>query len=724
MPQDQVRDAVQGMSGKIQSQHFLFHGHEQPGVVFRDVRPCHGRSRGGGLRRVKQGKLAFEHAATGLVHGIDDEFVLGHETGTENAEGVEGAASDEAFHRFLVQITPGEPFAEIHEIPVGSFFLPFRNQRLHHIVAHIADGGQSEPDVASYRHKCFPAFIDIRRQNADAHLPGFQNVFGHLREASHEAVHQGRHEGNRMIMPQPGRLVSHHRIGGRMGLVEGVGREVHHFVEQLIRCFFIHAVAQRTGDEHLAGFIGLTVNESAAFRVHHFFFLLRHGPANQVRAPQGITGDVPDNLHYLFLVDHAAVGDVQDGLQQRMRIGHKLRAVLGADVPGYLVHGARPVKRNAGNDVLKGSRLQIFHEVGHALAFKLEHTPGFTPANHGVYGQIVHGDAIDVDVLTGGFPRHFHRVANDGECTQGQKIHFQQAKFLDGVHGELGGDEIAIAIQRYQIGNGFSRDHHASRMGGRMSGHALERFCRIEQFRNAWILRIHTGQILAHADGLLNGEVSSRHHGNHLGNPVHIAVWHGQRPPHVTHGSPGSHRSKCDDLRHAIRAVLGHHIVDDLLPAFVTKIDVDIRHADAFRIEKAFKDEVVPNGIHTGDAQAVGYDAAGCRTAPGTHHDALLPGVTDEVPDDEEIVDISHLPDDREFEPRTFLMGGILPVSPGIALPGESLQQGALCVRRRDRESRQVQLSEQELHLASLRNALCVAQGFRHIPEMGGHLCR
>ena len=91
-----------------------------------------------------------------------------------------------------------------------------------------------------------------------------------------------------------------------------------------------------------------------------------------------------------------------------------------------------------------------------------------------------------------------------------------------------------------------------------------------------------------------------------------------------------------------IRAVLAGHIVDDLLPALVAEVHVDVGHGHALGVQEALEQQLILQRVQHGDAQGIRHDGACAAAAPRADHDAVLLGVVDEIPHDEEVIHIPH----------------------------------------------------------------------------------
>src|SRR5205085_1465139 len=92
---------------------------------------------------------------------------------------------------------------------------------------------------------------------------------------------------------------------------------------------------------------------------------------------------------------------------------------------------------------------------------------------------------------------------------------------------------------------------------------------------------------------------------NELRDPVDFGVAHIKHPANVFYGSFRSECAEGDDLGHLLTAVLLGDVLNDLAATFRAEIDIDIRHADALRIEEALKQETVPQRVDIGNLHCV-----------------------------------------------------------------------------------------------------------------------
>ena len=77
---------------------------------------------------------------------------------------------------------------------------------------------------------------------------------------------------------------------------------------------------------------------------------------------------------------------------------------------------------------------------------------------------------------------HVHRVLDHRQGPKAQEVHFQKPQFLDGGHGELGGDgAVRRPGQGHELVDGAAADHHARRVHGGVPRKALQAFGHVDE---------------------------------------------------------------------------------------------------------------------------------------------------------------------------------------------------------------------------------------------------
>ena len=220
-----------------------------------------------------------------------------------------------------------------------------------------------------------------------------------------------------------------------------------------------------------------------------------------------------------------------------------------------------------------------------------------------------------------------------------------------------------------------------------------------------------------------------------LGDPVDVGVRHAHRAADVPHHGAGLHGAEGDDLRDVVPPVLPGDVVDDLAPAALAEVDVDVRQGDALRVEETLEDQVELHRIDVGDLQAPSDQAARRRSAARPHGNPLLAGVADEVPHDEEVAGVAHPDDDVDLvgEPGLVVRDGVLQ-PPRVGLPPQRLEAPPepfprhvleVAVERerlRHVEVRQVARVGRELHVAAFGDRHRVRERGRIVAEHRAHL--
>ncbi len=222
--------------------------------------------------------------------------------------------------------------------------------------------------------------------------------------------------------------------------------------------------------------------------------------------------------------------------------------------------------------------------------------------------------------------------------------------------------------------------------------------------------------------------VPAHHQGRHgLGHPVAEGVGVAEHAGGVADRGPGLDGRVGDDLRHVVPAVLLRRVADHLVPVAGVEVHVDVGHRDPARVEEPLEQQVVADGVHVGDGQAVGHGAAG-RAAPArADPDAVVLGVLDQVPHDQEVRAEAHGGDDLELVAEAVGHLGRERLAPALRRPLEG--QVAQVVLggghpRRQRELRQLGLAELDGDVGPLGDPQRVVAGRGHLAEEVAHLLR
>ena len=329
-------------------------------------------------------------------------------------------------------------------------------------------------------------------------------------------------------MLQPCRLIGHHRVGRRVGLIEGILGEINHLIVNLLGCGLRNPICNAAGHSLFL----IPVYEVLPLLLHDRGLLLRHGAAHQIAPSQRVARQLLYDLHDLLLIDDTAVGGFQNLLQLRTVIGNRLRVILSPDVLGNEIHGAGPVQRDSRDDVLQIFRLQLLHEVLHAAAFQLEHALSLSRADGSIDCRIVIINLIHVDGLSRPLGRHAGRVLNHCQRPESQEIHLQKAQLLQGRHGKLGRDRaVRSPGQGYILVHFLLADDHARRVHGGVSRKSLQTHGHVNQLMDLRIILIAFPKLRIHLQRLLKGDIQLL--GHHLGNGVHKIVGQVHDPSHV-----------------------------------------------------------------------------------------------------------------------------------------------------------------------------------------------
>ena len=257
------------------------------------------------VRKVEEGHLPCHIVLLGTGKVVHHPHVDAHQLLARGSQAVQCARFYEILDDSLVDLAVLEDHAgqKIVQVAERPSLLSLRDHGVDHRSPDPFDRCQSVADRAAGYGKSGLSLIDVGRQEFYPHAPASQNIACHLVGEIDNRGHKRRHELRRIIVFEPGGLISDHRIACRMGFVECVFGKVHHRVVDVGR----HLGADPFGDASRHAFFRIAVDEVAPLLLHDLLLLFGHGSPHKVASAQSITAQVPHDLHYLFLVNNASV---------------------------------------------------------------------------------------------------------------------------------------------------------------------------------------------------------------------------------------------------------------------------------------------------------------------------------------------------------------------------------------------------------------------------------
>jgi len=584
---------------------------------------------------VKKGELAGGSAVVDTLGVVDRLLDSGEFLRPGSRQRVHRSGLDEAFKHLFVQRLQVDGADQIDQALEAALLFTASDDRLDGAAADILDRPEAEADASFGDDEIGVAFVHIRGQNLQPHAPALLEQDHHPRGGAHFTAQVRRHEFGRIVDLEKTRLIGHQRVTGGMGFVETVAGELGHHVIDLVGDLVEHTALVRSLDEMepLPG--------------HDLEIFFPHRAAEQVGVAERKTAHLRRHLDHLLLIDRNAVGLLEQGGEQGMEIGDRSGIALAADEIVDIIHGPGTIEGIHGDEVFQAGGLELTQILLHAGTFKLEKADGFTPGEDLIDPGVVERDGIDVDLDAPGC-NGLDRLLDHRQGAQSEKIHLEQTHLLQRLHVVLGGDVAFLGlVERHIVGQLFRCDEHAGGMGGGVPRQTLQDERMFDQAAAGLILLGDLAQLGDVLDRLLELDLELLRH--QLGDAVHIGIVYLENPSDIADDGPRCHGAEGDDLADVVVAVLFLDVADDLFTALIAEIDVDVRHRDALGIEKTLEDQVIADRIEVGDLEHIGDQAAGGRTAAGSHRDVLAAGITDEIGGDEKIARIAHLPDDLKL---------------------------------------------------------------------------
>jgi hypothetical protein len=277
------------------------------------------------------------------------------QAGAVPLDGVEGATGDQVFEHLSVHDLAADAETELVQARERSAVLAGDDDGLDRLRADALDRAQSEPDRAAHDREVLAALVHVRRQHLDAVLAALGDVLERVVGVAGLEREQSCHELDAEVRLQIRGLVGDHRVRGRVALVEAVGRERLHLVEDRDRSLAVGGPMRLRALE-----------EAVALRRHLLRLLLAHGAAEVVGVAERVAGERLRDLHHLLLIDDDAVGVGEDRLERGMQILDRLAAVLALDElrDHAAVEGTWSIERERGDHVREARRTAAARACG------------------------------------------------------------------------------------------------------------------------------------------------------------------------------------------------------------------------------------------------------------------------------------------------------------------------------------------------------------------------
>ena len=335
------------------------------------------------------------------------------------AKAVHGTALDKVFHRPLVQLALPHPFQKILQITERAALGALRHHGTNQAVTHAFHRPQAKADAVSLHGKMVFRVVDVRRQCLDANLLALGNITGNLLRRVQHRGHQRRHILPGVVTLEIGRLVRNNGIANGVRLIERIVCKGNNLIIDGLP----HRLRHAPGNAAVNLLLGVAIDKGLPLRLNDLHFLFGDGAADVIRLSHGIAAQGAENLNHLLLIHDAAIGNLQNGFQQRCLIDDLPGIQLIGDKSRNGFHGAGAVQRHDGRNVLDGAGAHTHAHAGHTCRFQLEHTLGLALGQHGKGFFVIVRDMVDgkTGIL------HLNLllcITDDRQVPQTQKVHF------------------------------------------------------------------------------------------------------------------------------------------------------------------------------------------------------------------------------------------------------------------------------------------------------------
>ena len=225
------------------------------------------------------------------------------------------------------------------------------------------------------------------------------------------------------------------------------------------------------------------------------------------------------------------------------------------------------------------------------------------------------------------------------------------------------GDDGSAAIgrvERAKISEPAGRNQHAAGVHANIARQVFQSAGQIEQLAHLFFILDAFLQLGFRLNRLGQRQRFILFKRNQFGKLVAEGIGQVEHAPDVADDRFGRHRPESGNLRNGVFAVFFAHVFDDASAFILTKIDVEVRHRHALRVEEALKQQGVAQRIQIGDADGEGHERTCARAAPRPDGDVIFFTPVDEVGHDQEVAGEAHFDDGLDLGAQAGVIGGAL----------------------------------------------------------------
>ena len=203
-----------------------------------------------------------------------------------------------------------------------------------------------------------------------------------------------------------------------------------------------------------------------------------HRPAEAVRAGRREPGDLDGDLHDLLLVEDHAHRLGEDRLQARVEVGHRLQALLPAQVrvDGVALDRAGPDDRDLHDEVVQALRPRLRERLHLGPALDLEDPDRVGRLEHREDLRDLLGDGVEVDAGGAVGFDELEGLVDGGEHAQAEQVQLDQLERLDVALVELDDDPVLHRrpLERGDVDERRRRHEHPARVDAEVAREAVD----------------------------------------------------------------------------------------------------------------------------------------------------------------------------------------------------------------------------------------------------------